>query len=203
MMSVLYAAERDPEILAKTYAYTGDTPTLRPEYPSELQLVPGTAYTLSDLIARMIQGSDNAAAVLIYNAIGQKAVDKTFHDIGFYPPMPGRDYELTVHQYSMFFRILYNSTYLTYGDSERALGILSKIEFKDGIVAGVPSTVTVAHKFGERELGDVNQLHDCGIVYATDKPYILCIMTRGLDIKKLAHIVEDISRIVYTNVNNQ
>jgi hypothetical protein len=80
------------------------------------------------------------------------------------------------------------------------------VEYKDGLIAGVPSNITISHKFGERELTDekgnvVNQLHDCGIVYYPEHPYLLCIMTRGKNIDNLSRSISAISKIVYQEVS--
>jgi hypothetical protein len=72
-------------------------------------------------------------------------------------------------------------------------------------VAGVPPEIVVSHKFGERHFeGDVEieQLHDCGIVYKPNHPYMLCIMTRGHDVRTLAPVIAQISKMVYSHVGN-
>ena len=90
--------------------------------------------------------------------------------------------------------------------SETTLGILSNTTFTGGIVAGVPSNVVVAHKYGERSIEqEINgtffvkerQLHDCGIVYADKNPYILCVMTKGQDFAKQQHFIADLSEYIY------
>ncbi len=103
-----------------------------------------------------------------------------------------------------FFRILYNATYLDRIASEQILEILTKTTFSEGIVAGVPESTRVAHKFGSRELVDQSgsrQLHDCGIVYAKN-PYILCVMTQGRDFTALANFIKDVSAVTYNAVAN-
>jgi beta-lactamase class A len=109
---------------------------------------------------------------------------------------------ISVKMYSSFFRLLYNSTYLNREMSEKGLEILSTTHFASGIPAGLPKGMMVAHKFGERGLANsqLKQLHDCGIVYFSKSPYLLCVMTRGDDFKKLSDIIKDVSSIVYKNV---
>jgi hypothetical protein len=46
----------------------------------------------------------------------------------------------------------------------------------------------------------VQQLHDCGIIYRANNPYVICIMTKGLDQSVLAQVIADISKIVYDYV---
>ena len=110
---------------------------------------------------------------------------------------------------SSFFRILYNASYLNSVFSDMALKLLAKTSFVDGLVAGVPSDVFVAHKFGERtihinETGEVvlRELHDCGIVYYPQKPYILCVMTQGMDFAKLKSAISQISSLTYQSVKD-
>ena len=113
---------------------------------------------------------------------------------------------MSVKTYAYFFRILYNATYLGHTYSEKALELLNNREFPDGIVAGVPENIPVAHKFGERTVESpegivtTEELHDCGIVYYPSKPYILCVMTKGTDIASLKEIIKTISKTVSDEV---
>lgn len=102
------------------------------------------------------------------------------------------------------FRGIYNGSLLNKENSNKVLEWLSQSKFKDGLVAGVPGSVMIAHKFGERLLEDnTKQLHDCGIVYYPDNPYLLCVMTHGNDYEKLEKVIQDISKMVYTEVDSR
>ena len=76
-------------------------------------------------------------------------------------------------------------------------------DYRSGIVAGVPDAVPIAHKFGEcrREDEQSTQFHDCGSVYHSRTPYLLCVMSRGTDIASLGRKISDISRILYAEVD--
>ena len=80
---------------------------------------------------------------------------------------------------------------------EVAAALLAEAEFKDGIEAGVPAGLRVAHKFGEFKDGQSVESHDCGIVYAESRTYTLCVMTRGKKAADLAEVIANVSRIVY------
>src|SRR6185503_17380876 len=118
------------------------------------------------------------------------------------PPAMNQDYLIDTHTYASFFRILYNATYLDRHDSEEILTTLTEASFKDGLIADIPASVTVAHKFGSRKVDDAGkvQLHDCGIIYVPGKPYILCVMTQGTDFNKLADFIQSVSKLVYNDV---
>ncbi len=200
LMSLYSAAVRDPSILEKEFAYSSKEGPVTPQVLAPSLLVDGTTYPLSAFADAMIRASDNNAMNQVYQALGPLPVNATYRELGLATPEPMGEYEITANQYATFFRLLFNATYLTPEYSEKALDLLSRSEFKDGIVAGVPDTVTVAHKFGEREIGATTQLHDCGIVYAKDRPYTLCVMTRGRSLTDLTETIEGISRIVYNGV---
>ena len=108
--------------------------------------------------------------------------------------------------YSVFFRVLYNATYLSINHSELALKILGDTKFAEGLRAGVPEHVAIAHKFGYRRMDGAlrdtpsSQLHDCGIVYYPNKPYFICVMTKGNNINDLKAFIGEVSEAVYRDV---
>ena len=153
----------------------------------------------------MLQESSNEAAMTLADIATPAQIKGIYNDLGLKQPQFGKDYKIDTHKYASFFRVLFNATYLDRSDSEKLLKILSESSFKDGIVAGVPSSVTVAHKFGSRQVDNSGkvQLHDCGIVYAKEMPYILCVMSQGTDFTKMATFIKDVSRTVYVGVTSK
>jgi len=172
-------------------------------FGSAKRLEGGAEYSLEDLIAIMLQDSSNEAALLLTQIAGEENVLDVYEDIGIPAPQFGKDYQINVHTFGSFFRILFNATYLDRAHSERVLSILTKSSFTQGIQAGLPEGTLAAHKFGTREVGDVRQLHDCGIVYAPGKPYILCVMTQGTDFDMLADFIKEVSGTIYSAVATQ
>ncbi|MBI4450019.1 serine hydrolase [Candidatus Uhrbacteria bacterium] len=209
MIAYLKLTERHPELLQDrvTFRHAREAAPWQNVVPTE-RLVLGRTYTIADLIRAMIVHSDNEAAYLLQAAADQPALAGVYEDLNIDPPdfQNPRD-RITPEACARFFRFLYNGTYLTRGRSEQALELLSKSTFDRGIVAGVPAEVTVSHKFGERIFTDVgvgvptSELHDCGIVYHTDRPYLLCIMSRGWDLDALASVIARVSAAVYTEVD--
>jgi len=161
----------------------------------------GQTYSVRELVHRMITYSDNSATAMLLSSHVDLDIDKVLRDMGIPMKQEGGEAWVTVQGYATLFRILYNSTYLTKQASNDALAMLAQVEFRSGLVRGVPNHVKVAHKFGERTHGKVSQLHDCGIVYHPGNPYLLCVMTRGTSFEKLSGIISEISRIVYNHVN--
>lgn len=203
LMAYYKQAEIQPSILTEKIAYKENIALLSQDFPVDEQLQKGKEYTIEELLTRMIVYSDNAALVLLENKIPGRSIDKVTEDIGIATPtdQTPSDY-MTVKDYSSLFRILYNASYLSREYSQKALELLGKSTFNQGILAGVPKDIFVSHKFGERELPDnIKQLHDCGIVYYTDHPYLLCVMTRGNDFGQLSKVISAISQTVYEQVD--
>lgn len=110
--------------------------------------------------------------------------------------------------YSLLFRVLYNSTYLERETSERALELLNQVAFREGLVAGIPPGIAVAHKFGIRAVQSADaakpgttELHDCGIIYYPGHPYLLCVMTKGSNYRDLLSVIVDVSHRAYVDVD--
>ena len=205
MIAFFNRAAANPDILSKKILYK---PTKNPEetYRASDDLAPGT-YTVDDLITDMIVYSDNDALDALASADdGSTAEVFNLFELPLPATATTTDY-MSARAYSRIFRVLYDSTYLSWDLSERALSLLSKTTFTQGIVAGVPAGTVVSHKFGERtfvsETGvvSVRELHDCGIVYKNNDPYFLCVMTRGSDFLKLQKIIADISRMTYNEIH--
>ena len=205
MITYFKLSESDSEVLNKMLTYDGgEDLNANENIKSEIQLEKGKQYTVDELIARMIIYSDNNARELLGKNIDESVQNQIYEDLGL--DIPGvvsiEDYT-SVRNYASFFRILYNATYLSRDMSEKALELLSRIEFDKGLRAGVPEDTLVAHKFGERVYpnGGSNQLHDCGIVYHKKTPYVICIMTRGYEIEQLVSVIKEISSRTYSFVD--
>jgi beta-lactamase class A len=164
----------------------------------------GEEYTVEELIDLMIKYSDNQSYYVLLNYLHEISPEEdllkqTFVDLGIIDPQNFADETLSVKAYGQIFVQLYNSSFFNNKEmSECALEKLSNIEWKDGLNAGLPPDIEVAHKFGERNLdGGKKQLHDCGVVYFPENPYMLCVMTRGDDFGEMSEVISTISKMFY------
>jgi beta-lactamase class A len=169
----------------------------------------GEDYNIEDLLFRSLAYSDNNAYFLLVqyamSEFGQEAMIEFLRQLGVISSSQSTDDIVTVRGYSSIFRLLYNGSLINSGLSEKVLSWLSQSTFTDGLVAGVPQNIRVSHKFGEFGFVETGkyQLHDCGIVYYPENPYLLCIMTRGGDVRALAGIIAEVSRRVYQEVDSR
>jgi len=207
MLAYLKAAEANPDILDDRLRYDNPINLNASEDIKPLKTIErGAPYTADELLAFMIQYSDNNAMALLINHLGEEAVKSVYTDLQIpYPTSTVTSDFLNPRQYSRFFRVLYSATYVNRELSEKALKLLAYPDFPQGLQAGVPSTVTVAAKFGERYFFDADlhsnrELSDCGIVYHPERPYFLCIMTKGNDFVKLGTVIRDVSAAAWRSI---
>lgn len=206
MVALLKYAEENPSTLNKEILYDGSFDDNRAESIKPLKVIEsGKSYTEEELIARMVGYSDNNATRLLDQNIDPSFQGKVYTDLGIdTPSLQGPVDFMSAKSYSYFFRILYNASYLSHEMSEKVLAILSLSDFPQGITGGLPQGITVAQKFGERVVYLKNnpnpvtkELHDCGVIYYPEHPYLLCVMTEGNDLDKLAGFIKDVSSTVY------
>ena len=202
MMGYLSAAEINPSILDVKYDY--DPQIDEGQYFKPPVMLAAGTYSARDLIKNMIIESDNTATLILANQ-NTSIVQQVYKTLDLPDPEVAADF-MSPEQYAVFWRVLYNGTYLAHSTSEEALDLLSLTTFNDGLVAGLPANTRVAHKFGEHtdvypNKPAVHELHDCGIIYPTSgDPYFLCVMTRGSEFAPLEKTISDISKMVYTDL---
>lgn len=204
LIAFLKESESEHDLLGKSVTATQeDVDTaypqdILPEHPVKA----GDTLTLLEVAKRMIQESDNVAMKVLVRNIEEKYWKEIFKAVGVDFEVYNSDVLVRVKDYAGFFRVLFNASYLTRENSELALEILSHSSFDKGLVAGLPEDLLISHKFGERsyyiddELS-TKQLHDCGIIYYPQKPYILCVMTRGKDFENQEKFIAEVSHFFF------
>ena len=205
-------AEGNPGLFGEKLSFNWkDETNLDPYYESSHRMNPNTNYTIEELVFRMLTYSDNVA---YYGLLGHlKDINpnkdlllQTFRELGIIDPKEFSDETIYTKQYASILRGLYNASYLSKESSEKILSILSQGDFNQGIVSGVKDGTIVSHKFGERSFsatGQLKELHDCGVVYYPNNPYLLCVMTEGFDFSALSDVIKTVSKMVYDEVDSR
>jgi beta-lactamase class A len=208
VLAYLALEENAPGFIDQTVVYHSDGGVPEQSILPATTLRDGQSYAIATLLANTLRFSDNASYLLLLRHLRTRQNSdaillQTYRDLGIVNPNDALDETVNVRGYASLFRLLYNASYLSPELSERALAWLAESRFDEALVAGVPKGVVVAHKFGERDLGTARQLHDCGIVYYPKNPYLLCVMTRGDDLRELAETVRFVSGMVYREVDSR
>lgn len=199
LICYLKAADADPSLLDKKYELT-KLPAGMPHqnFAPENSIQLKKKYTVRELLKYMIVYSDNAANYLLNMNIDIALFQKVFTDIGLKKPnVVDPDYVLTPREYSMFFRVLYNATYLSARNSDFALELLTESPFHEGLTKTLPGQTVIAHKFGETNTESNLELHESGIIYCDNHPYLVTMMTKGYDLKTQAGTISQASDVIY------
>jgi beta-lactamase class A len=214
MMAYYAMAENTSSILDEEASFPLGVPDLN----TQQEITPGDAitlgqnYSVEQLIEYMIKYSDNDAAAVLTNLTDPTDLESVYSDLDI--PLStevtaSTSDIMTPQQYSILFKTLYNATYLSRDYSEKALQLMTQTTFTQGLVAGVPSSTVVSHKYGLASYTTSDgvpyqwELHDCGIVYAPGHPYLLCVMTKGTtSIAAQEKTIADISAAAYEEVEN-
>ena len=187
---------------ADSYILEGED--LDPAFGDGYKLGAGTAQTIEELIGLMLRQSDNTAANAILRSLGRIGIRDPFapiydffgwtFDFGETPSFA----DISVKTLSNMFLALYNAKYVNIDHSSIILNHLSNTPFNNQIVAGAPTGIKIAHKIGFAD--ENNTYSDCGIVYAPNRHYILCLGSSGAEEDKANKFMADVSRLVYDYV---
>jgi beta-lactamase class A len=158
---------------------------------ADLYKADGQTRTLSELCELMITVSSNLATNLLIEKLGVANIRATVHELG----ADGMNVLRGVEDNKAFKKGLNNTTTarglgvllediaegkaVDAASSRQMIAILQRQKFNEGIPAGLPAGIAVAHKTGE-----ITKIHhDAAIVFAK-QPFILVILVRGLADKK-------------------
>ncbi len=201
LITYLRMEEMKAGTLDMQFPFTSVDMKMPTQHFSDKEIQPSNVYSVRQLLRSMIINSDNNATYVLNQHINLQVFKKLFTDLGLpEPDEKSSTYPINAKQFSLFLKVLYNAGYLTINNSEYATDLLSQSEFGDGLVKGIPTKTPIAHKFGEAGNDEVHELHDAGIIYVNDAPYLLTVMTKGNDLKKLPEVISNISKIVFENM---
>ncbi len=206
MIAMLKQAEKFPGLLDKQLYFDKHFQEGYSQNIKSFSLEEKKSYSIRELLYDMIVYSDNDALTLVAMNVNPDVYTKLFSDLGMTPPPvrleKGTEYSMNVIDCCKFFRVLYNSAYLNEEHSEFALELLTKSTYKEGLTKNITGNFPVAHKFGERVVSDVHELHEVGIFYVHHQPYMLGVMSTGRDLNQLSSVLSQISDVVYRESGN-
>lgn len=161
-----------------------------------------------ELCEAMITVSSNLATNILIDRLGAEKVATTMRAYGADGMVVRRGVEdnkafdkglnntATARGYYTILMAIARGQAVSPSASAEMVEVLKRQKFRDGIPAGVPAGVAVAHK-----TGTITKIHhDGGIVFAS-RPYVLVVLTRGFaDEKTSDGVIATISRTVYEGI---
>ena len=191
----------------------GSTFSVSPDDDSEQTLYKkvGGTETVRALVRLMIKESSNLATDIIIERVSPARVMDLMRRMGardikvLRGVEDGKAFErglnntTTARDLLVLLRAIAEGRAVSRAASREMTDILLEQKFNEGIPAGLPAGVRVAHK-----TGSITKIeHDAGVVFLPGrKPYVLVVLVRGIADEKRAHrLIADISRAVYEDVS--
>jgi len=170
----------------------------------------GKTENLRELVRLMITQSSNFATNLLIQKVSAERVTTFMRELGapdivvLRGPEDNRAFALGMNNVATAYGLMHLLRRLANGQVVSSIASQEMIEmmlgqtFNEGIPTGLPEEVRVAHKTG----WNPQLYHDAAIVFPVGrKPYILVVMTRGIEDDQQAHeLVAAISRQCYNNI---
>lgn len=170
----------------------------------------GQHETLLNLAVPMIVESSNLATNLLVEKLGAPNINETMKrwgvsslhvrrgvmDMNAYSL--GLNNTVTADDLTALMAKVATQQVLTQDASKAFIGILLRQQHRNCLPAGLPPDVRVANKTGWNE----NLCHDSAIIYGPRGPYVLTVLTQGLEEMVVApKLIAEISAAVYESVS--
>jgi beta-lactamase class A len=147
--------------------------------------------TVSEAMQAMMRISDNAAAHLLLDLVGPGNVNQSLQAVGildsglYSEELPSRASDV-----ALLLEAIASGEAISQAASAEMVELMALELIDNGLRAGVPSRVKVAHKTGRWS----GAAHDAGIVFAESGPYLFVAMSEA-DYE--TDLIEELSRETY------
>ncbi len=167
----------------------------------------GTTYSVSDLLDKMIDVSDNTATNMLIRLIGRRTINLDMRELGLATTRLRSDVRTDVWSVRASLRtspadLVQLLTLMAKGQlvdewsSNEMIAILEADQYNTLLPEPLPADIPIAHKTGSF----FDTLNDAGIVYASNAPYVIVVMTTALPSQDLGRqFIHRISRLAYSD----
>ncbi|MBV9232466.1 MAG: serine hydrolase [Candidatus Eremiobacteraeota bacterium] len=167
----------------------------------------GTSFSVEQLLAKMIEISDNTATNMLIRLIGRRNINVKMAELGLARTHLAQDVRTDDWAIRRALRtsagdLVHLLALMAHGElvdewsSKEMIGLLEADQINTLLPEPLPEHIAIAHKTGSLE----DTLNDAGIVYAEDAPYVIAVMTTALPSKNLGRaFIHTISRLAYTD----
>jgi beta-lactamase class A len=167
----------------------------------------GTTYSVNDLLAKMIDISDNTATNMLIRLVGRHSINREMLRLGLRRTRLASDVrtgEWSVRQNLVssprdmvhLLSLMARRHLVDSWSSGEMISILEGDQINSLLPEPLPDDVLIAHKTGSF----FDTLNDVGIVYETDSPYVIAVMTtrlRSLDAGR--NFIHALSHMAFVN----
>lgn len=167
----------------------------------------GSTYPVSVLLEKMIDISDNTATNMLIRLVGRRNINRSMNELGLaHTHLAGdvrtegwsirRELRTSPSDLVHLLALMARGELVDEWSSNEMIAILKADQYNTLIPAPLPSDIAIAHKTGSL----FDTLNDAGIVFASDAPYVIAVMTTALPSQDLGRsFIHTVSRMTYTN----
>lgn len=202
-MAILKAVEEGKLSLENKYGL--EELDLNPDFGELYKIGADKEFSISELLKIMLEKSDNTATLGLANVLRRIGLNDPFYEVYKFMGWEYNDLgqnpnylNINPKTLSNMFLALYNARYVNMEHSELILKHLDNSDFNSKISAGVPKDIPVSHKEGISD--DAKTYSDCGIVYAPNRHYIICVSFEGDNEQQANKFISEISKSTYDYV---
>lgn len=138
----------------------------------------------------MMSVSDNAAAVLLQDLVGSGNVNRSLAALGLKDSHVSEEMPATAADVALLLEAIGRGAAVDAAASEQMVALMEQETLDNGLRAGLPAGVAVAHKTGNW----AGATHDAGIVLAPRGAYVIVVLS---DSKEGATRIRRLSQAVY------
>jgi beta-lactamase class A len=136
--------------------------------------------------------SDNTAYGVVLDLLGEEGVQNYIESVGMESTNVYEN-ETTARDVSLFFVKLWRGNLLGSEYRDVLIESLKDTAYEDWMRAGIDGDVEVAHKFGR----EVHVLNDAGIVMSEREPFVLVMLSEGVDDSEADEAVRNLAKAVW------
>ncbi len=167
----------------------------------------GQSFAVSELLAKMIDISDNTATNMLIRLVGRRNINRRMAELGLEHTHLTGDVRTDAWSIRQALRtspadLVHLLTLMARGElvdqwsSNEMISLLKADQINTLLPEPLPDDVAIAHKTGSL----FDTLNDAGIVYAGDAPYVIAVMTTALPSQDLGRaFIRHISRVTYAD----
>jgi beta-lactamase class A len=167
----------------------------------------GTTYPVSELVEKMIDVSDNTATNMLIRLVGRRTINRKMEALGLDRTHLAGDVRTDGWSIRQTLRtspadlvrllmLMARGELVDEWSSNEMIAILKADQVNTLLPEPLPIGVAIAHKTGS--LNDT--LNDAGIVFASEAPYVIAVMTTALPSQGLGRtFIHRISRLAYAD----
>jgi beta-lactamase class A len=167
----------------------------------------GRSFPVSVLLAKMIDISDNTATNMLIRLVGRRNINRQMRELGLSRTHLSNDVRTDGWSIRQALRtspadlvhllmLMARGELVDQWSSDEMISLLKADRYKTLLPEPLPDDVAIAHKTGSL----FDTLNDAGIVYASDAPYVIAVMTTALPSQDLGRsFIHTVSRLAYAD----